>query len=88
MRADDHDMSFLEVYACVDEVFLFLEDHNNWGIPLLPQRPGCPILVFEPPIFYYNGENWECLNQEAHFRLDETGEKCDQEDFVDFVFVF
>ena len=51
-----------DVHGCVDEMFQFLEDHTNWGtLPLLPQQPGCPALVFAPPQFYHYGESWLCV---------------------------
>jgi hypothetical protein len=58
---NDH-LLFDDVHGCVDEMFQFLADHTSWGpLPLLPPRLGCPVLVFAPPQFYHNGENWMCL---------------------------
>jgi hypothetical protein len=56
----DH-LLFDDVHSCANEMFLFLVYHTNWdSLPLLPQQPGCPALVFAPPVFYHNGESWQC----------------------------
>lgn len=57
----DH-LAFDDVHDCGNEMFLFLYEHTSWGtLPILPQQPGCPALVFNPPVFYHNGEAWQCL---------------------------
>ncbi len=61
MTPTDDVIKFSEIYACVDEIFDHVEHHENWGDPPLLSPPhGCPYLVFNPPVFTHDGEQWIC----------------------------
>ena len=61
MALTSDEIRFADVHGCVDEIWLFVKDHENWGtLPLLPQPPGCAALDFGTAEFEHAGDNWEC----------------------------
>ncbi len=61
MTPTDDVITFSDVYACASDIFDYTKHHENWGDAiLLPPPPGCPLLVFDPPVFTHNGEEWIC----------------------------
>ena len=61
MRPTDDIITWSEIYTCVSDIFDYARHHENWGDPtLLPPPAGCPLLVFDPPVFTHDGEEWIC----------------------------
>ena len=52
-----------EVYACADEINVYLQDFTNWAFPIFPIVPGCPQPEFDPGYFVDagTGYDWKCV---------------------------
>ena len=53
-----------EVYACAEEINVYLQDFTNWAFPIFPPVPGCPQPEFEPGYFVDGGTgyDWTCVD--------------------------
>ena len=51
-----------EVYACAEEINVYLQDFTNWVSPIFPIVPGCPQPEFDPEYFVHGGtgDDWTC----------------------------
>lgn len=56
------DMLFSDMYACAQEIEWYLSAHSNWQLPIIPQEPGCPEIVFQPEVFTLSSEEWLCMD--------------------------
>ena len=54
-------MLFSDMYACADEITAYVGPHSNWELPLIPQEPGCPEIIFEPEVFTLATQEWTCV---------------------------
>jgi hypothetical protein len=59
LEAGSH-VSISNVSSCAGELSDYLQDFDNWGQPIIPPEPGCPLPVFEPEYFFAGstGNNW------------------------------
>ena len=53
-----------EVYACAEEINVYLQDFTNWAFPIFPIVPGCPQPEFGPGYFIDcgTGHDWKCVD--------------------------
>ena len=62
LEAGSH-VSISNVSSCAGELSVYLQDFDNWGQPIIPPEPGCPVPVFEPEYFVdgSTGDDWICV---------------------------
>ena len=53
-----------EVYACAEEINVYLQDFTNWAFSIFPIVPGCPQPEFGPGYFIDcgTGHDWKCVD--------------------------
>jgi hypothetical protein len=56
----DYDATFEEYLDCAADIRDFILFRNNWGIPFLPQEPGCPYLETDGDLDDEGGK-WRCV---------------------------
>ena len=51
------------MYACADEINVYLQDFTNWAFHIFPIVPGCPQPSFDPGYFVDagTGYDWKCV---------------------------
>ena len=61
--ATSAEATIAHVYSCADELTAYLQDFDNWGLPVIPPVDGCPHPVFDPQYFEdgRTGNDWLCL---------------------------
>ena len=60
-----------EVYACAEEINLYLQDFTKWDSPIFPVVPGCPQPEFDPGYFVDGGtgNDWICPGDTSKFLI-------------------
>ena len=59
------DIDLSQVTTCVSEVSAYLADHDNWQQPIIETDPPCPAIVFDPPQFTEDRQEWLCRETAA-----------------------
>ena len=49
-----------DIVSCIQEVEVFVGNHDNWNKPIIPGDDDCTQLDFQPEIFEPKLRNWVC----------------------------